>query len=151
MKKLLLYTTAILTLASCQKKQGYFGTFGEEITEDGAVSVNEISKMLETHDSVELKVSGKIQEVCQAKGCWMTLPMNEDEELFVKFKDYGFFMPKNSADRQAIMRGIAYKEVKSVEQLRHLAEDANKDSSEIASITEPEISYTFKADGVIIK
>jgi hypothetical protein len=151
MKKLIIYTAALFAVASCQQKQDYFGTFGEKITEEGAVSVNEIPKMLENQDSAELKVAGKIQAVCQTKGCWMSLPMEGDEELFVKFKDYGFFMPKNSADRETIMRGIAYKEVKSVEELRHLAEDANKDSSEIANITEPEVSYTFQADGVIIK
>jgi hypothetical protein len=48
------------------------------------------------------------------------------------------------------MNGIAYREVVSVEMLRHYAEDAGKSKEEIMKITEPETKLSFEADGVII-
>jgi hypothetical protein len=49
------------------------------------------------------------------------------------------------------MEGTAYKELISVETLRHYAEDEGKTKKEIAAITEPVTEYSFEAVGVIIK
>jgi hypothetical protein len=96
-------------------------------------------------------VKGEIKEVCQAKGCWMTLDMGDGELLRVKFKDYAFFVPKDAAGKTAIVQGTAQKETISVDELRHLAEDAGKTENEINSITNPKEELTFVAEGVIIR
>jgi hypothetical protein len=70
--------------------------------------------------------------------------------MFVKFKDYGFFMPKDIAGREVIMEGTAYREVVSVDELKHLAKDAGKSEEEIAKITEPKEELQFLAHGVIL-
>ena len=43
------------------------------------------------------KITGKVTEVCQEKGCWMKIERENGEQLMVKFKDYGFFMPTDIA------------------------------------------------------
>ena len=134
-----------------QENQEATGSFGEEINAKGAVSAKKLSKKMEKADSLDLKVKGEISEVCQAKGCWMTLDLGDGETVRVKFKDYGFFVPKNSAGHMAIISGTAKKEVVSVKELKHLAEDAGKSEKEINAITEPKEELTFIADGVIIK
>ena len=126
--------------------------FGETITTDNAISVNQMVTQLEGQDSVQVKVAGTVTNVCQAKGCWMNIVSNTPgaDTLFVKFKDYGFFVPKDIAGRQIIMEGTAYKEMTSVDELRHYAEDEGASAEEIAAITDPVEELKFMASGVIL-
>jgi hypothetical protein len=129
-------------------------SFGEEITAEGALSYEELKKQVERSesDSVAMKFTGTVQEVCQVKGCWMTIASSENEEspIMVRFKDYGFFMPKDIAGRQVIMEGHAFKETTPVEELRHYAEDAGKPQEAIEAITEPKEEVKFLASGVLL-
>ncbi|MFN4298683.1 MAG: DUF4920 domain-containing protein [Thermaurantimonas sp.] len=127
------------------------GYFGEKITEDGAIDASELLTLLQEGDSVFVKVRGKINECCQKKGCWMDVDLGNGKSMVVRFKDYEFFVPKNSAGYTAIMEGYAKLEVQDVEWLRHKAQDAGKSAEEIAAITQPDTSITFMANGVIIK
>ena len=67
--------------------------FGEEITEDGAITYEALLAQMEGQESVEgVKVEGLVDAVCQTKGCWMNIAGGEGkEDLFVQFEDYGFF------------------------------------------------------------
>jgi len=129
--------------------------YGEKITADGAITYDELLQKLESVDSVDnVKVTGLIDGVCQAKGCWMNIVSASDkskESMFVKFKDYGFFMPLDASGSTAIMEGKAYKEETSVDELRHYAEDEGKSAEEIAAITEPITELKFMAHGVILQ
>jgi hypothetical protein len=100
-------------------------------------------------DEANVIVEGTIIDVCQKKGCWMRVS-DGDEELFVRFPDYGFFVPMNAAGREVVMHGTSVANVASVEELRHYAEDAGKSPQEVAAITEPETRVTFFADSVYI-
>ena len=57
----------------------------------------------------------------------------------------------DASGNTAILRGRAYKEETSVDELKHFAEDAGKSAEEIAAITEPVTELKFMADGVIIQ
>ncbi|MEN0047623.1 MAG: DUF4920 domain-containing protein [Bacteroidota bacterium] len=126
-------------------------TFGEIITADDAISFEELVQKMESSDSMLVKVQGTVESVCQAKGCWMNIVSSQvEDEMFVKFKDYGFFVPKDISGRQVIMEGYAYREVTPVEELRHYAKDDGMSEEEIAAITEPEEEFKFMASGVIL-
>ena len=105
---------------------------------------------IEEADTLEVKFNSEINEVCQKKGCWMTLDLADDKEAFVKFKDYGFFVPKNAQDKEVVVNGKAFISVESVDDLKHYAKDAGKSQAAIDSITEPKVTYSFMADGVLI-
>lgn len=126
--------------------------FGDEITSEDALSYSEMLVKLGDQDSMDVKVVGTVESVCQAKGCWMNIAANEEgqPEMFVKFKDYGFFVPKDISGKQVVMQGYAYREVTSVDELRHYAEDEGKSKEEIAAITEPVEELKFLASGVIV-
>ena len=126
------------------------GSFGAHIDEHGAMAAADLLKQLESKDSVVGKVTAPITAACQKKGCWMTVDLG-GTEMRVTFKDYGFFVPKNSSGHTATMEGVARKEEISVATLKHYAEDAGKSKAEIAAITKPETEYSFEATGVIIK
>lgn len=127
--------------------------FGAVITLENAVSFEEVVGQMEGKDSLETKLKARVESVCQAKGCWMNLVSvdgTSDKSLFVKFKDYGFFVPKDIGGRNVIVEGVAYKEMTSVEELRHYAEDEGKTPEEIEQITTPVEEYKFMATGVIV-
>ena len=105
---------------------------------------------LKIGDTINVKFTSKIDEVCTKKGCWMVLPA-ADKKTMVKFKDYGFFMPLDSKGNEVIVAGKAFVKETPVDELRHYAEDAGKSEEEIAKITEPKKEFSFLAHGVLMK
>jgi len=126
-------------------------SYGEVITDKGLMSKDVLMAELAKSDSVKCTFSGTIQETCSKKGCWMTLDAGLEDEMRVRFTDYGFFVPvEGQSGKRTVMSGVAYKSVTEVDELRHYAEDAGKTKEEIMKITEPEVAISFLADGVLI-
>jgi len=77
--------------------------------------------------------------------------MPDGSKMKVRFKDYGFFVPKKGLEgKRAVLQGTATRETLDVATLRHYAQDAGKSKEEIEKITEPKHMLTFLADGVLI-
>ncbi len=130
-----------------------FLSYGKKITEEDAVSKLVMLKKFENlkeGDTIDVKFSSNINEVCKTKGCWMKLDLGTEKETMVRFTDYGFFVPLNSDKRDAIVEGRAFISEISIEELQHYAKDAGKSEEEIAQITAPKTTYGFEADGVLI-
>ncbi|MBT8299118.1 MAG: DUF4920 domain-containing protein [Maribacter sp.] len=129
-------------------------SFGDKIVADGSVSSLEMTKnynSMAVADTLQSKFKAVVKEVCQEKGCWMKVELDGGEEAMVRFKDYGFFMPKDIAGKEVIVNGLAFVEEMSVEDQRHYAEDGGKSEEEIAKITKPKKTFGFEADGVLLK
>jgi len=127
--------------------------FGDSINLAGAIPYEVLATKMSNVDSMPAKVIATVDGVCQVKGCWMNVMAKnstEAEPMFVQFKDYGFFMPLDIAGRKVVMDGYTYRDVTSVEDLRHFAEDEGKSPEEIAKITEPEEELKFLASGVVL-
>jgi hypothetical protein len=140
----------MITLIHAQEDK--FQSFGDHITVESAVSVTDLLAVLNGQDSVTAKVSGQINNVCQMKGCWMNISDDISiEPVFVQFKDYAFFVPKDAAGKEVVIEGVAYRELTTVDDLRHYAKDAGHSEEEIAKITEPKEEIRFMAKGVLIK
>lgn len=131
-----------------------YKSFGNEIIADDAIAASSMAfhyKTMAVGDSINSKMIAKVNSVCQAKGCWMRLNLEDGNEVMVKFKDYGFLIPKDIAGKEVIVNGMAFVEEVSVEDQRHYAEDAGKTKEDIALITTPKRTYSFEADGVLLK
>ena len=93
---------------------------------------------------------GKILSSCPKKGCWVKV-VSDSEEIFVTFKDYSFFVPKNDlAGKNIIIKGKIKVDTISVSQLKHYAFDAGESEDYISNITTPEITKSVIAEGVAI-
>ncbi len=148
MKKYLFAFAAIVLVNTVRAQSAQH--FGERINEKNLISSTELANTVAQKGTTEAKVSGKVTEVCAAKGCWMT--MNVDgQEMMVRFKDYGFFVPKDAAGKTAVVQGQAKVDTVDVATLRHYAEDAGKSKEEVEAITEPEVNLSFEAAGVILR
>ncbi len=99
----------------------------------------------------QVKVEATISDVCAVKGCWMKVKGDDGTEMLVRFKDYGFFVPRNATGRRVWFTGHAQRVELSVDALRHLAEDAGKSPAEVAAISKPETQVTFTADAVWVQ
>ena len=130
-----------------------YATFGDKINADKALTKDQMLKKYSTMkkgDTLALKFKSTITEVCKKKGCWMKMDL-AGKESFVRFKDYGFFVPLNADNSEAVVSGRAYIDVISIDELKHYAKDGGKSEEEIEKITAPKITYAFQADGVLIQ
>ena len=152
MKKLVLQGAAILLLFfTLQSAKAQTGSYGEELTDAKAVKATNLEKTMADKQAMKMKLKGEIAEVCQEKGCWMTVATGDGQTIRVTFKDYGFFVPKDAAGKKTVIEGEAKMETVDVATLKHYAEDAGKSKEEIAAITKPETKLTFVASGVEIE
>lgn len=165
MKKLLFILALSFLVFSCKNEKSEeevtheieevamnYLSIGDEISDDDVLSKAEMIekfKTLKQGDTINVKFASTVKDVCQKKGCWMNLDLDKKEAM-VRFKDYGFFMPKDIAGQEIIVNGKAYVEEMSVEDQRHYAEDGGKSAEEIAAITEVKRTLAFEADGVLI-
>jgi hypothetical protein len=126
------------------------GVYGDGIKNSQVSDYQTVMTALSSKDTVHTTLKATVSEVCQAKGCWMTVhdKNSSPTEIMVRFKDYGFFVPKDIGGREVIVEGKAFKSVTSVDELRHYAEDAGKSKEEIEAITTPEETFSFEATGV---
>ena len=120
--------------------------YGAALSAGTAVPAAQVLAQPESYDGRALIVEGKVADVCQVKGCWMTM-VDGGREMRVRFKDYAFFVPRDSGGRTARLEGLFRIETTPVDEARHYLEDAGK-HDEAMKITEPVTSYTFMASGV---
>ncbi len=161
LKSLLLSFSAAVLFSACAQKSSTPANadtakdgkhFGTTVTAKNAIPYDKVMEKMASKDSLNMKVTGKVKEVCQKKGCWMTLVSDKPgyPQMRVTFKDYAFFMPKDLSGKHVVIDGFARVETTSVEMLRHFAEDAKKSPQEIAAITQPKREVSFEAAGVLI-
>ena len=151
MKKAYLYIILIsiaLTEANSQDNSNIYGdNFSSINVEDFTFIKSDFPEKIE----MPIKIKGEILSTCPKKGCWMRVRAEEDT-ILVRFKDYGFFVPKQGVEgKEVIINGDLSIDTLTVSQLRHYAEDAGKTLREINNINDPEITLSFLATGVIIK
>ena len=127
------------------------GNYGAEVKELNITPTTEMVAFVQENGSFEGKISGEIKEVCSSKGCWLTMDLPDGSSMRVTFKDYEFFVPKNSQGFPIVLEGVATLTETDVKTLQHYAKDEGKSDEEVAKITEPKREITFEAVGVKIK
>lgn len=157
--------TAMLFLTGCKDKAAKpaseapaaekevvsFGDGVHAVVANSAEDMAGIYDVIKEQDTVKATFEATVTEVCQMKGCWMKVDLGNEQTAMVRFKDYGFFVPKDLAGKKVIVEGAAFVEVMSVEDRKHYAEDAGSSVEEIQAITEPKKTLSFEATGVALK
>lgn len=169
MKIIFALTLSVFSLISCKNKDSEnlkkeetkevskemaYQSYGDEISSENSLSSAEMEvryQDLKIGDTVEVNFKTDVNEVCKEKGCWMKLDLPGEEDVMVKFKDYGFFVPKDIDKKEVVVHGKAYVTEVSVEEQQHYAKDSGKTEEEIAAIDQPKRTLSFEANGVLIK
>ena len=157
---ILLVFFLVINLSCAQNSQSKssntedFVAYGAKIDAKAVIDKEKMTEkyeMLKAADTIQVKFLATVSEVCQSKGCWMKLELTNGEQTMVRFKDYGFFVPKDIAGKEVVVNGLAFVEEMSVEDQQHYAKDAGKTTAEIAKITQAKKTFGFEADGVLLK
>jgi hypothetical protein len=123
--------------------------FGEAFTDAKVVPLADVMADVEKFAGKTIKVEGTIKDVCQNKGCWLVVT-DGDREMRVTFKDYGFFVPKDSRDRKVVMEGTVARKILSEGAAKHYAEESGSGAGP-ASISGPQEVVTMIASGVELR
>ena len=163
MKKLILiFAVAFSTVVFAQDQAKKMGppegnalvgdVYGAQVSaksQKSAMSTATLNKKLKKAKKLEnVAVTGKVTDVCDKKGCWMTVKTDNNEKFFVKMKDYAFFVPTALKGKNVVLEGAAETKVISVDEQKHYAEDAKKSQAEIDAITKPQEEIRFVATGI---
>ncbi|WP_313091602.1 DUF4920 domain-containing protein [Chryseobacterium flavum] len=160
---LLAAAVSVSALAFAQETSQTFGppagnalagdTYGGGIdssAESKAITADKLGKQLKKENKKleNVAVKGKVTDVCEKKGCWLTIQTEDNSKFFVKMKDYAFFVPTALKGKNVVLEGSAERKVTSVNEQKHYAEDAKKPQSEIDAITQPKEEIRFVANGI---
>ena len=154
------YGVALFSIAACgsadtaadapsaAENQTYYGSV---IELDGALDASGLRAALSETGRAQVKFEGEVTATCAKKGCWMDVASGGDT-VFVRFQDYGFFVPTEGAEgKRTVMEGEAFFDTIEAAMLKHYAEDAGASEEAIAAITDPELRLAFTATGVMIE
>lgn len=160
MKKVVFSIVAFALFAACNNStktetqilENIKGTavFGDSVKNNQVIELASIQTEMKGESKKDLKIKGVVKEVCQNKGCWLTMTLDNGDEMRVTFKDYKIFVPKDLGGKEVVLDGFAYTDTTSIEKLRHYAKDAGKTEAEIAAITSPKEQIAFEAKGVVV-
>ncbi|MFQ5569194.1 MAG: DUF4920 domain-containing protein [Rhodothermales bacterium] len=151
-----------LVLGACQSEQTadeaavsdtMYDTYGEAITDEGAVPVQAVVAEREQYLGQAVKLEGTVAEVCQNKGCWLTLQTGDGNNVRVlvpkdEAGNYLFTVPTDISGRQVVVQGTLVEETLSEETQHHMAEDAGEDVE--ADAFQPKTELQLTAHGVLI-
>ncbi len=96
----------------------------------------------------DLIIKAKVTNVCPKRGCWVTLENDANMLMFVKMKDYAFFLPNSIVGKTILLDAKATYKTTSVEKLKANAKKAKKSRKEIRAITEPRKEIHLLATGI---
>jgi len=154
MKKLLLFIPALLLgiILMAQPPEGNANTgmtFGKKTTAKGAIPVNELDSKLKGAEPAQVKVTGKVKEVCKAEGCWLKME-TANGDIMIRMKDHSFFVPLSMNGKTIVVDGTASVKETSVDMLKHYAEDGGKSQAEIDAIKAPKKEINIQATGILV-
>ncbi len=122
-----------------------YEVFGEEIKVESLKAV-ELEEVITKETGTKVTLVTTIAEVCNKKGCFF-IAESGDYTARITFKDYGFFIPTNSAGKTVTLVGEFSIATLSEEKAKHYAEDAGKDSDKIVG---EQKEYSIVATSVVI-
>jgi Domain of unknown function (DUF4920) len=116
--------------------------YGKPLPEGASTPIAQAIAAFDAHAGKPARFSGRIAQVCQAKGCWVVLE-DDGQTARVMFADHAFNVPKDSAGR-AEVHGVLSRKQLTPAQIEHLKEDSK-------GLAVSPVEYTILADGAVLQ
>lgn len=135
----------------------FFGTGAEAYGSPASpetlqISIEQLMADPEAYLGKMVMVTGKVQEVCPMKGCWLDMA-DADKKVRIKVKDGEIVFDKGLVGKQVKAHGTVYKfdltKEEAVGYFKHLAEEKNE-PFDPASVTEGTTIYQIGGIGVTV-
>ncbi|MBE2249809.1 MAG: DUF4920 domain-containing protein [Myxococcus sp.] len=100
---------------------------GEKLKGLPTVTLDKLLASPADFEGKEVQVEAKVRKACEKKGCWMELaPTEKGPGVRVTFKDYGFFVPLDSAGSTAKVEGTVKVAELAPERAKHFEAEGAK-------------------------
>ena len=103
--------------------------FGAPFGKSPPASLGDVLKAPDKYADQSVLVEGDVRQACSRKGCWMELSAGKDAAApgcRVTFKDYGFFVPTDSAGSKARVEAKVETKIVKPATVTHLEEEGAK-------------------------
>ncbi|HEX3850801.1 MAG TPA: DUF4920 domain-containing protein [Polyangiaceae bacterium] len=103
--------------------------FGAPINAGPVLSLADVLASPERFRDQAITVEGHVRSACTRRGCWMEVAESADPKLpgcRVTFKDYGFFVPTDSAGARAKVQGTFGVNTLPPERVAHLESEGGQ-------------------------
>jgi hypothetical protein len=103
--------------------------FGAPISAGPELALADVLANPERFRDQAITVEGHVRAACTRRGCWMELAQGNDPKLpgcRVTFKDYGFFVPTDSAGASAKVQGTLGVNTLPAERVAHLESEGGQ-------------------------
>jgi hypothetical protein len=100
--------------------------YGQPIAPGPATQLASLMKAPESFKDRAVIVEGAVRQACTRKGCWMEVAESMDKTrpgCRVTFKDYGFFVPTDSAGAKARVQGNVVVQTVEAKWVEHMEEE----------------------------
>ena len=126
---------------------------GAALDDAEAMTVAEAYANAADLDGQTVKLAGTVDAVCAKKGCWMAVASDDGHrKVRVTFKDYGFFVPRESPGLHAVVQGELRVKTLDVETAQHYENDRVEGTGETPrTITEPQKEIAIVATGLELR
>jgi hypothetical protein len=119
-------------------------TRGEKLKGLTPVKLESLLATPADYEGKSVSVTAKVRKSCERKGCWLELASSDKAPgVRVTFKDYGFFVPLDSAGKTAKVEGLVKVAELSPERAKHyesegalVAKDKNGKYREVQLVAE---------------
>jgi hypothetical protein len=104
-------------------------TFGAPLGQSPRAKLADVLAAPDRFADKTVTVEGNVRSACSKKGCWMELAQAADAAApgcRVTFKDYGFFVPTDSAGAQARVEAKVETKLVKPSMVTHLEEEGAK-------------------------
>lgn len=122
-------------------------------TDVETVAVDKVLASPETYNGKVMRITGKVGQVCQEKGCWMTVVAPETKKyIFIKFQDppEGRLIPLTAPEHEVLLEGTFTIAQMKEASARHFAEGMGATDEELQKIVGPQTAYIVRNVGVRI-
>ena len=120
-------------------------SFGAHIGLERATPLTEVLRAPARFTEAPILLRGRLADVCQKKGCW-TILKDGDAHIRVRFRDYGFFLPRDAVGVEALAEGVVTVRTISEKEARHYESEASGGDPGSIHGTQHEVAFT--ASGV---
>jgi len=104
-------------------------TFGAPLGQSPTAALADVLKSPDKFAEQSVTVEGEVRRACTRKGCWMELSEAQDPSApgcRVTFKDYGFFVPTDSAGSRARVEARVESKTLKPELVAHMESEGAK-------------------------
>jgi len=124
-----------------------------QVPDSQTVAVKDVLADPAAFEGKTIRLAGKVHEVCQHKGCWVTLTDDGEKTVRVQFAcpAEGRFVPADATGRRAVVEGKLEMIEISEETARHHKEEAGGTPEEIAAIKGPQRTVSIHSAGILLE